>query len=106
MSSLLVWILIAYGITSIINWGSIFDAPREYIKEKYKFLGDLVSCTLCTATWVGFFLSIVLGSISQNYFDSFYVVNVFMDGMLTAGSVWGLNAIIEYFEENRPKEDE
>ena len=104
MSSLIVWILIAYGITSIINWGSIFETPREWIKAHFKFLGDLISCTLCTATWVGFFMSIILGSISKNYFESYYIVNVFLDGMLTAGAVWGLNAIIEYFEENRPNE--
>ena len=26
------------------------------------------------------------------------IVNLFFDGMLTAGSVWALNAIIEYYE--------
>ena len=32
--------------------------------------------------------------------------NVFFDGMLASGGVWGLNAIIEWFEENKPpKED-
>lgn len=104
--NIIVWILIAYGITSIINWGSIFDVPRDFIVNNFKFLGSLITCTLCTATWVGFFMSLILGSITQNYFDTYYVLNIFMDGMLTAGSVWALNAIIEYFEENRPKEDE
>lgn len=103
--NLIIWILIAYGITSIVNWGSIFEKPREFIKKHNKFFGDLISCTLCTATWVGFFMSIILGSISVHYFESYYVINVFLDGMLTAGAVWSLNAIIEYFEENRPENE-
>jgi general stress protein CsbA len=102
---LLVWILIAYGITSIINWGSIFETPREWIKRNIPFLGELITCTLCTATWVGFIMSLLLGSITQNYFETHYIINIFLDGMLTAGSVWGLNAIIEYFEENKPENE-
>jgi hypothetical protein len=27
----------------------------------------------------------------------------FFDGMIASGFVWGLNSIIEWFEENRPK---
>jgi hypothetical protein len=26
----------------------------------------------------------------------------FFDGMLASGSVWAINAIVEWFEENRP----
>ena len=47
---------------------------------------------------VGFFMSLVLGSLSKQFFDNFFIVNLFFDGMLTAGSVWALNAIIEYYE--------
>jgi hypothetical protein len=32
--------------------------------------------------------------------DEYYCV--FFDGMFSAGSVWAINAIIEWFEENRP----
>jgi hypothetical protein len=30
------------------------------------------------------------------------ILSVFFDGMLAAGFVWGINGIIEWFEENRP----
>jgi hypothetical protein len=33
-------------------------------------------------------------------FDRYF--SIFFDGMLSAGSVWAINAIIEWFEENRP----
>jgi hypothetical protein len=92
----------AYGMTSIIVWGSIFENFRNWIKRKSKFFGDLISCTLCTSTWIGFFMSFLLGSISSVYFETYAIVNVFFDGMFTAGIVWAINSIVEYYEENRP----
>lgn len=100
---LLFYIIAAYGMTSILVWGSIFESTRVWIKSKSKFFGDLISCTLCTSTWVGFFMSLFLGSISTQYFNTIWFINLFFDGMLTAGGVWALNAIIEFFEENRIK---
>lgn len=100
---LLLWGFMAYGVTSILVWGSIFEKQREIIKSKSKFFGDLISCTLCTSTWVGFFMSIVLGSISSLFFDTWWIFNFFFDGMYTAGMVWAINAIIEFFEESRIK---
>jgi hypothetical protein len=95
---LLFWVLAAYGMTSILVWGSIFESTRTFIKKHSKFFGDLIECTLCTSTWVGFFMSLVLGSLCKQFFDNFFIVNLFFDGMFTAGSVWALNAIIEYYE--------
>lgn len=103
MSEIILWAFMAYGMTSILVWGSIFENQREWIKKHSKFFGDLISCTLCTSTWVGFFMSIVLGSISARYFENFFVVNLFFDGMLSAGLVWSINSIIEFFEESRLK---
>jgi hypothetical protein len=101
MGTILLWAFIAYGMTSIIVWGSIFESTRSWIIRKSKFFGDLVQCTLCTSTWVGFFMSLTLGSISSGYFQSYFFINFFFDGMFTAGSVWAINSIIEYFEEKK-----
>ena len=100
---LLFWALAAYGMTSILVWGKIFDNQREWIKKHSKFFGDLISCTLCTSTWVGFFMSIVLGGLSNHYLQSNWLAQLFFDGMFTAGSVWAINAIVEFFEESRIK---
>ncbi len=102
ISVIVLWSFMAYGMTSIIVWGSIFENVRNWIKVKSKFFGDLISCTLCTSTWIGFFMSFLLGSISSVYFDTYAIVNVFFDGMFTAGIVWAINSIVEYYEENRP----
>ncbi len=101
--TLLFWTMAAYGMTSILVWGSIFDNARAWIKKYSKFFGDLISCTLCTSTWVGFFMSLVLGSLSEQFFDTFWPINFFFDGMFTAGSVWAINGVIEFFEESRIK---
>jgi hypothetical protein len=48
-------------------------------------------------------MSLVLGGLTNHYFESPWLFYVFFDGMFTAGSVWAINAIIEFFEENRIK---
>jgi len=103
MDKLILWAFAAYGMTSILVWGSIFESTREFIKRKSKFFGDLISCTLCTSTWVGFFMSIVLGGLIGPIFGIHWFVGIFFDGMFTAGIVWAINSIIEFFEESRLK---
>jgi len=100
---LLFWTIAAYGMTSILVWGSIFESARNWIKRKSKFFGDLISCTLCTSTWVGFLMSLVFGGLSNHFLNAPWIFYLFFDGMYTAGAVWALNAIIEFFEENRIK---
>jgi len=88
----------AYGMTNILVWGSIFESTRQYIIKNSKFFGDLISCTLCTSTWVGFFMHFALGSVTAHFFSTIWIFDLFFDGMFTAGAVWALNTIIEYFE--------
>jgi ATP sulfurylase len=57
---------------------------------------------LCTGTWVGFFLSLTFYSPISHFIGLNEYYSVFFDGMLSAGSVWGINSIVEWFEENRP----
>ena len=32
--------------------------------------------------------------------------NIFFDGMLASGGVWAINAIVEWFEQNRPEKED
>jgi hypothetical protein len=48
-------------------------------------------------------MSLVLGSITTKYFDTLWIINLFFDGMFTAGIVWAINGIVEFFEESRIK---
>lgn len=99
---LLLWGFIAYGMTTILVYGSIFDKTRAYIGRKSNFLGELLGCPLCTSTWVGFFLSITMGGLTNRIFEVGFFT-IFFDGMFTAGIVWAINSFIEFFEESRIK---
>jgi hypothetical protein len=118
MDKFILWSIISYGMTTILVYGKIFNTLREKINNlskiefsykilnvipnTFKFIDTLINCVLCTSTWVGFFLSFVLYSPNKDYFgDNFF--NLFFDGVLSAGIVWAINSIIEFFEENRIK---
>lgn len=103
MVLLILWAFIAYGLTSILVWGSIFEGMRNWIKLHSKFFGDLISCTLCTSTWVGFFMSITFGGLTTKIFEMHWLPSIFFDGMFTAGIVWVINTVVEFFEESRIK---
>lgn len=100
---LLYWSFAAYGLTTILVYGSIFDKPRDWVKEHSTFFGQLIGCMLCTSTWVGFFMSITLGGLTNKIVDFNWFFTMFFDGMFTAGVVWAINAIVEFFEESRIK---
>lgn len=108
---ILIWILAAYGMTNIIVYGSIFEGFRNLIhslaetnifgiKHIFTFFSDLIKCVMCSSTWVGFFMSF-LYSPTTLYLSLNPYLGVFFDGMLASGSVWAINAIVEWFEENR-----
>ena len=109
---LLIWILIAYGMSNILVWGSIFRVPRQSLYDMSlvpglhqpvaKFFADLVQCMMCTSTWVGFFLSLAFMSPSNTIIGTSPIISWFFDGLLASGFVWAFNAMVEWFEENRP----
>jgi hypothetical protein len=103
MALIFLWAFTAYGMSTILVYGSIFESTRIKIKQKSKFFGDLLSCMMCTSTWVGFFMSLILGGLVNTYIELPMIPTIFFDGMFTAGAVWMVNAIVEFFEENRIK---
>lgn len=105
------WVLTAYGMTNILVYGSIFENLRNsihmtaktnipIITSMFKFLSGLISCVMCTSTWVGFFMSLFYSPFTF-YFGLHPGFGLFFDGMLASGGVWAINAIVEWFEENR-----
>jgi hypothetical protein len=110
MEILLLFFIAAYGMSNILVYGSIFESTRNFITEMgsipylgfiFKFVSDLLGCMMCTSTWVGFFFGLfvmspfmILVGVNPSY-------SWFFDGMLASGAVWGINSIVEWFEENR-----
>jgi len=106
---LLTWIIMNYGLMNIVVYGSIFEKIREFIRklgEKNIFLNfiyGIISCPMCFSTWSGFFMGIFLFSPVHNILGTSITYSWFFDGLVSSGSVWVINAIIEFFEENRIK---
>lgn len=108
---LFVYILLSYGITNIMVFGSIFKEWRDFWEYfSPGFFGKLFGCPMCLSTWVGFFLSIVfnLHGIKTPITDlgmDFGFWSVLFDGAFTSGSVWVLHTIQEFFERGFQKDD-
>ena len=112
MVQLLLWMVMAYGMSNILVYGSIFNGPRNFINKwgdsKYllngfgAFLSKMLSCMMCCSVWVGFFFGIFLYSPVHEMLGVHNYYSWFFDGMLASGSVWAINAIVEWFEVNRP----
>jgi hypothetical protein len=114
MVQLLLWMIMAYGISNILVYGSIFNGPRNFINKWGsnptapfqgfgEFLSKMLVCMMCCGVWIGFFYGIFLYSPVHELLGVTDMVSWFFDGMLASGSVWAINAIVEWFEENRPK---
>ena len=113
MVQLLLWILLSYGMSNILVYGSIFKGPRNKINKWaeneftffhpfWVFLSDMLKCMMCAPTWVGFFFGIFLYSPVHEILGVNNFASWFFDGMLASGGTWAINSIIEWFEENRP----
>ena len=109
MTQLFLWMVMVYGLSNILVYGSIFDRPRNYIIEQsenqesyfmdfFVFLRNMLSCMMCTPTWVGFFFGIFLFSPVHQILEVNPYVSWFFDGLLASGSTWAINSIVEWFE--------
>jgi hypothetical protein len=114
MVALIAWFMISYGLMNIMVYGSIFPGLRNKINELgnnqytpfkglFKFISGILSCPMCFSTWGGFFLGIFIVSPTNYLFGTSVTISWFFDGLLSSGAVWAINAIVEWFEQNRPK---
>jgi hypothetical protein len=116
MTQLVLWSIMAYGITNIVVYGSIFSGPREFIRKWSEsglpfnsmatFIKNMTSCPMCFGTWFGFFAGIFLYSPVHEILGVNPYFSWFFDGMLSSGAVWAINSIIEWFEQNRPNNNQ
>jgi hypothetical protein len=67
----------------------------------FKFISGILSCMMCCSTWVGFFLGLFIYSPTHEHFGLTTDISWFFDGLLASGAVWAINAIVEWYENNR-----
>lgn len=112
MTQLVLFMILAYGFSTIMVYGTIFKGMRNFIKaygeselifsDTFNFISGILSCMMCCSTWVGFFLGVVLFSPTHQFFGTSPYISWFFDGLFSSGAVWAINAFIEWFEVNRP----
>jgi hypothetical protein len=113
MIYILTWFILSYGLMNIMVYGSIFQGVRNFFKNwgdsqhaPFKRIGGFISgiltCPMCFSFHGGWFLSLTVFSPTFALFDTPLWISWFFDGILSSGAVWAINAIVEWFEENRP----
>jgi len=109
---LITWFILSYGLMNIMVYGSIFQDLRDFFKRMGdsnsklsffpRFIDGILSCPMCFSFHGGWFLSLVIFSPVHTLYGIPIWDSWFFDGILSSGAVWAINAIVEYFEENRP----
>jgi hypothetical protein len=111
---MLIWFLLSYGLMNIMVYGSIFQGLRDFFKNAgnnphtplrflFEFIDGILSCPMCFSFHGGWFLALTIFSPVHTLFGIPIWGSWFFDGILSSGAVWAINAIVEYYEENRPK---
>lgn len=108
MITLLVWVLTIYGMSNILVYGAVLNGFRDTIEKWgennrfFRFIREMLKCMMCTPTWIGFFAGILLYSPVHEFMNVSNAYSWFLDGCLASGTTWIINSIVEWFEENRP----
>lgn len=98
-----VFILVCYGACNNIIFGSIFEGFRIYLSKfgtgGYS-LYKLFTCFMCLGTWMGFAISTILILVNVNppIKTDYFVLTVFLNGLLATGGVWFVHTVQESFE--------
>lgn len=112
MIKLIIFILVSYGITNIMIYGSIFEGFRNFFgvnKEKPKFFGKLFGCFMCLSFWVGAKMSFMMYSptLVNGLVNDLLVFGItipklylatFFDACLTSAGVWLIHTVQERLE--------
>lgn len=116
-TQILTWFILSYGLMNIMVFSKIFASTRTFFNKwaenPYapfqpfgKFISGILSCPMCFGFHGGWFLSLVIFSPMHMLFDASPYYSWFFDGILSSGAVWAINAIIEWFEVNRPNNNQ
>ena len=110
--SLIIFVLLVYGICNIIVFANgpfhIFKKMHEYFKERHPVLEELTSCMICLPTWASMFISAVnllffpmhpLSPMNLIIVDkTLWPIIIFLDGLIGSGANWLVNTFQEMME--------
>lgn len=90
MTQLIYFILAASGLTQILVYGKIFDK----IRPTHGWLGDLLSCPMCTGFWSGIILWVTNGYTQLFNYD-FSLLTGLLLGCLSSGTSYILSVMFD-----------
>ena len=90
MTQLIYFILIANGLTQILVYGKILDK----IRPTQGWMGELLSCPMCTGFWVGLFLW-VTNDFTQLFSYDYSLVTGLLLGCLSSGTSYILSVMFD-----------
>ena len=105
----LIFLIICYGATNNMIFGSVFEGFRTFLSKfgtSGYSLHKLFTCFLCLGTWMGFAISSILISTGN---PTPLVINniglsIFLHGLLSGGGVWLIHTLQEMLERAFEKE--
>ena len=88
MTQLTYFILVASGLTQILVYGKVLDK----IRPTQGWMGELLSCPMCTGFWVGLFLWVTNGYTQLFNYDFSPLTGLFL-GCLSSGTSYILSVV-------------
>ncbi len=104
----IIFILICYGATNNLIYGSVFEWWRTFLSKfgtNGYSLHKLFTCFMCLGTWMGFAVSMILSHfgymkltpMGELGIDNLYLMT-FFNGLIAAAGVWIVNTLQDAFE--------
>tara|TARA_R110002020_G_scaffold59181_1_gene161633 strand:- start:87 stop:389 length:303 start_codon:yes stop_codon:yes gene_type:complete len=90
MIELITFILVAYGLTQIMVFGTIFDP----IRPTSGFFGELLHCSMCTGFWAGVLLY-GISFFTELFTFELNATNPFLLGCLSSGTSYILSQLFD-----------
>ena len=91
---IILYILLAYGITNIVVQSSLFAPFRDAVSRKvdcscfWLYFYRLITCMMCLGFWVGAFVGY--------FYGPFHPFNIIFNGALYSGAIWILHCIVMF----------
>jgi hypothetical protein len=109
MEKFIIWSIMLYGISNILVYGSILNSFRNFIEKIgnstiliispiFKFIREMLKCMMCTPFHLGYLSTFFIYSPTFEYFSLPLYYSWILDAGIASGVVWGINSIIEWFE--------
>lgn len=108
-----IYSLMMYGLTNLLVYGSgpynILGKMREFCLKRFKVVGEMLECMMCTSTNVGWMFSlfnlIFLSNLQLTPFSLFcpndteyWLLIIILDAFFTSGVVWLIHTCQETLE--------